>query len=607
MKNHTFSTKAILRLPLRKKTVDFDWEEIQKIFKDERYREALFIASPMMIRALETFEENKKFGSDEELTNLKTSLYKYCSRLSNRCTPFGLWASISVINIGETSNIDISEGHVNRITKFDMFFLSQLVKELLKKKTIREALKYYPNNSLYQIKGGFRYVEYYFKKEVRSHKISEVKSNEFLLLLFEKSKKGISFNDLINVLSKEGIAKKDAEDFINQLIDGQFLMHELDFNITGQDYLDRLLSTFSETRFKKDVSSPILSFLKELKEKILILDKGQTNSPKDYIKIFNAISEKIPETNISKLFQVDTYRFIPNAQISYKTIRSLRSAARVVNRLQSKTSNSILTEFKKSFLERYEEYEQPLTHVLDPDLGIGYGNSAKPTMPLIENLKITTQNRYIDHRISWDDKKSFLLKKIIEANKKGSYEIVLGDDDVNQFDEDETLYPDSVAIFFSIFNEGNREKIKLNAIVGPSASRMYSRFSHLNETVYDLCKEAHQIEKQQNPNAMVAEILHIPQARTGYILYRKSSRDYEIPYLAKSLSDDGNQIPIEDILVSVKNNKVVLRSKKNKKQIIPRLGSAHNYSVNSLPIYHFLSDLQDQDESGIIFNWGYNK
>lgn len=59
-------------------------------------------------------------------------------------------------------------------------------------------------------------------------------------------------------------------------------------------------------------------------------------------------------------------------------------------------------------------------------------------------------------------------------------------------------------------------------------------------------------------------------------------------------------------MVSVKQNKIILRSKKLNKEIIPRLSSAHNFSYNALPAYQFLCDMQAQQfkKQGFWFNWG---
>jgi hypothetical protein len=59
-------------------------------------------------------------------------------------------------------------------------------------------------------------------------------------------------------------------------------------------------------------------------------------------------------------------------------------------------------------------------------------------------------------------------------------------------------------------------------------------------------------------------------------------------------------------MVSVQNSKVVLRSKRLNKEVLPRMANAHNYSGMGLPVYHFLCDLQHQGIKGYFgWQWGF--
>ena len=128
---------------------------------------------------------------------------------------------------------------------------------------------------------------------------------------------------------------------------------------------------------------------------------------------------------------------------------------------------------------------------------------------------------------------------------------------------------------------------------------MLGRFCHCDPEIHTLTSEITDTEAQLVDNKLLAEIVHLPESRVGNILMRPSLRKYEIPYLAKSVVKPDNQITLDDLFVSVKHGKkVVLRSKKFDKEVVPRLSNAHNYSSKALPIYHFLSDMQSQGLKG---------
>src|SRR6185503_4797375 len=98
--------------------------------------------------------------------------------------------------------------------------------------------------------------------------------------------------------------------------------------------------------------------------------------------------------------------------------------------------------------------------------------------------------------------------------------------------------------------------------------------------------------------------VHLPQGRTGNVLSRPVLRDYEIPFLGRSGAPPENQIPLTDLQVTVTEQRIVLRSERLGREVIPRLTSAHNFTFG-LGIYRFLCGLQGQDVIvGLAWNWG---
>ena len=138
-----------------------------------------------------------------------------------------------------------------------------------------------------------------------------------------------------------------------------------------------------------------------------------------------------------------------------------------------------------------------------------------------------------------------------------------------------------------------------------SAAKLLGRFCNGNEAIHNLTNEIVKKEAAYHSDKILAEIVHVPESRTGNILRRPILREYEIAYLSNSGVTQDYTIDLNDLMISIKNNKIILRSKKHNKEVIPCLSNAHNYSNKSLPIYHFLCDLQSQDVKPIYsFSWG---
>lgn len=264
------------------------------------------------------------------------------------------------------------------------------------------------------------------------------------------------------------------------------------------------------------------------------------------------------------------------------------------------TANRHLEDFKAAFTKRYEQEWVSLALVLDTETGIGYGTKKEDNNPLLEDMPLGTEGTKRYKRVVWSDVDSRLLKKLDELRAAHTYEIALTPAFFNDLPAPSDDLPSTLAAMIELYGD----LIYISSASGSSAVNLLGRFCHGDQQLLDHALALTQLEQELQPDCVLAEIVHIPEARTGNILQRPQLRAYEIPYMGQASVNPSHQLPVHDLLVTVKNDRVCLHSLKLDKEIIPRLSNAHNYGTSSIPMYSFLCDLQTQNKrSWIGFSW----
>src|SRR5204862_3362406 len=132
----------------------------------------------------------------------------------------------------------------------------------------------------------------------------------------------------------------------------------------------------------------------------------------------------------------------------------------------------------------------------------------------------------------------------------------------------------------------------LHSASGPSGARLLGRFCHADDELRRLVRAHLAAEEAVRPDRVFAEVVHLPEGRGGNILSRPVLRGYEIPYLGRSGTPPSRQLPLSDLLVSVKDERIVLSSRRLGREVIPRLTTAHNHAGHGLGVIRFLCALQ---------------
>ncbi len=602
----------VLRTPL----LDFDFflkltekefisnDTLKKAYNDPLVKESCYLASPTLYHELEKWTKGKLDKKKENRVRL--SLLKYLTRMSTRCTPFGLFAGCCLGDFDNFTSIKNSNPRLNkRHTRLDMNYLVALSQELSKKKEIRDELLFFPNSSIYLTGNQLRYVEYYYVNSIRHHQVIEVDNSEYLQKILERATNGAHIENLINLLVEDNIAQTDAKNFINELLESQLLVSELEPSVCGPEFMFQILKILKKVTNAKEE----IQFLSNVQKQLDGLDQHLGNTPKTYISLSDKIKKHSTSFDLKFLFQTDLELKPQENKLSVDIMTSIKKGMELMNKLTLPKTENNLSKFKDTFFERYEEREMQLSKVLDVETGIGYiqNGSTGDFNPLIDDIHLPVQDDpYEKTTISQNSINRILEEKLISCDKNGSQRIKLTEKDFEGFPSNWEDLPDTLSGMIKIITEDGQKKILFPGISGSSAANLIGRFCHADKKLSKFTQKITDLESKMNPNKILAEIVHLPEARVGNILMRPSFRQYEIPYLAKSNSITKHQISLEDLFISIKNNRIYLRSKKLDKEVIPRLTNAHNYYRSTLPIYQFLCDMQTQNQrTGIYFDFDY--
>lgn len=402
----------------------------------------------------------------------------------------------------------------------------------------------------------------------------------------------------------DDITMADATAFVGELIENQLLLSEIEPTVTGADYLERLIVIISRLAQSDLVQNRLAQHLEGLKG----LDQKIGNAPEAYIALQKTLENSSTTLDPKYLFQTDLFLETEVSQLDRHWMHTIKKGMILLNKITPPhTGNSHLEQFKKAFQERYEEREVSLATALDIEMGIGYlrNQNASGTDPLLDDLQLPEIPASLEQQLSWNPIAAILHQKLQAVLKNGEQQMILTDDDFKDQKAAWDDLPDTIAALVAFVKIAGTSQVVLQSAGGSSAGNLLGRFCYGDPKLYELVTTITQKEAALKPEAIHAEVIHLPESRTGNILRRPILRDYEIPYLGEASVPKEQQLPLEDLTLSMKGGRLLLRSKKLQKEVIPHLTNAHNYSTNALPIYQLLCDLQTQGiRSGIGFSWG---
>ena len=578
---------------------------LRAIVERPEVREALFVASPSLDESLAVWREAP---DSERGAKVERTLVRYVARMCARPTPFGLFAGCSVGTLAAETRLELAaRGAYRRHARLDCDYLSRLCDVLGRDRAIRSTLDYRPNASAHRVAGRLRYATSSVSEGVRAYHLVAVESTGYIEATLERARGGARLEALAAALVDDDISADDAGAFVDELVELQLLVSDLEPQLTGEEPLAELVRQLD----RHDASRAAAGPLAEAQLALGTLDERPLGAPAgDYRRIADGLRRLPAEVDVARLFQVDLVKPVTAATLGPQPVAELMHVVSILQRMSRRPPLALDT-FRNEFVRRYEEREVPLSEVLDGEAGIGFQPDAVAAegAPLLKGLPF---GKPAAADAAPETHAELLLRRVHQALADGADEIVLQEAELEPYFADE---PAPLPLGFSLMAtllapspaavDAGEFRIYLDGVDGPSGAKLLGRFCHADAELTAHVRAHLRAEEALRPDALFAEIAHLPQGRAGNIILRPLLRDHEIAFFGRSGAPRDQQIALDDLTVSVAGERVVLRSRRLGREIIPRLTSAHAFANRAnLDVYRFLCALQGQDQGMLGISWG---
>lgn len=541
--------------------------------KEPMFKEALRYASPQLLKRFEQRNSKEKDVRSEAL-----AITKYFMRSVVNTVPFGLFTSYGLTNTASKANTEYS-----RMSDIDSSIASNYFQSLQKSEDAITHCMLRWNDTIHFVGNKIKFYKMTIDGQNKLFDLSQIDNNEIVNYLIKNVSNSFSFSFFIELIASilEEETKNNIKNFVYKLIESGLILTDLDIELSGIPLIDQLIAKTSRIPAFKESLSALHNFKSDLKN----VDQSIINEEKDYKNLnthLNKLGHNINQGNVSNTI-------LKRNQINLETDkRDLYKILRLVGKLSSKNNPyPIMENFISRFKSRYEEALVPLLEALDPEIGIGFAVSSQNTVysPLLTHLpevarKPLTSNIRVNSKIQ-----QFWLELFL-ANKHGQ-EIDLKDYDLSVFEGRELSVGTCCVDVSKVAAKG----YKIKYVGGTTANHLIGRFTQLDNNVAALADQVAKDDEEIHTKKIIVEIYHNPLFRIGNISARNINRSFEINILSQTHNSDKKKINLSDLYLKASNNQIILWSEEYNAEVLPLLSTAHNFSNNSVPAYHFLAAL----------------
>ncbi|EPM73065.1 lanthionine biosynthesis protein LanB [Pseudomonas syringae pv. theae ICMP 3923] len=522
------------------------------------------------------------------------AIERYILRMCYRSTPFGIFAGISVGDIESESSLILEPPHLSRRhVTIDVDYIGEA--EKLVADSDPNPQSRYSWNSTYLMDLGYsHYLTEQIVESTKVYKLNVLHGENKYYSLWASAEAGISFSEFTK-LAKVKFPKMANHDIVEDwhcLVRKKLIEPCARYHTTGESRFERFSQALNAIDSLKDVAEVYRTLITDIK-------RINTDIRYDAVNDYASIEERLAAHSALRHENAVHVSLVKSSRKMVLSKAYIDSLLEGLAALITSKSDQLpaLSAFAARFQEKYGAEEVPLIIATDPNLGIGYGDSVRIPDKLFDANYFRNTETYSEPFVV-DSINRKAIRLINENSAQGNFHSIdlkiseLADSGGTEHSRNSVV--GLVGQFVEV-REGQQWLFHPLKIVPNSAITWLGRFG---ESSPKLLKNLHRVaalEQDIAKDSILADIIYVPIDRSRNITGRPSLRNYEINCVIGSGIDSEFQIHLNDLMVSVVNGQVILRSVRLGKRVIPRPTCAHSTALPHNPaIYQFLGAVSKQ-------------
>jgi lantibiotic biosynthesis protein len=564
---------------------------------DPRIRAALAVGSPSLYEALNRADRSGKHDPDTA-----AKLLRYLIRMSTRPTPYGLFAGVALAAWGPRTDLALAPARPRTRTRPDMAWLLRLVFELENKPEVRTRRSYVANAAALERAGRVFLPEAAPTKDGAGSGPVSVRASNVVRRALAMARTPVSHEHLVAELANApGATIEKAEKLVEGLWRQTLLLTDLRPPVTETNPAAYIARRLRDLPAAADILEQLRTLLSGMAEwDGLPIEKA----PSAYQRlVMHPDGDEPAATDAS---QVDMALALKGSELARAVAREAVRAAELLLRMTPLPAGlPFLDGYRRLFVTRYgAEREVPILELLDPNFGLG------PPSPQSHGGGYGGDPRKAAVR------QQTLYDLAITALRERNLVVELDEKTLARLESwapSPLTAPESLdlSLFVVAASAADVDAGRFQVVVGPNlgasaAGRNLGRFAPLlEEKAAAALEQVGRTELAHHPDNLWAELVYLPRRfRSANVAIRPHPRRYEIVFGTTAGHPPDRVIPVDELVVGVRNGRFYLRWPAHDADVLGCAGHMLN-NMQAPDVCRFIDDMRRDGRAQFSsFDWG---